>query len=125
MKCAKSMLAMTLLMAAGVTSAHHSFAAFDVEKQVEIQGVLKEVKFRNPHSWFVVAVTDANGKVEDWAVEGLSLGALAAKGVKRSDFKVGEKVGVTLNPLRTGGIGGSLVSVKLPDGTVVTGGPGQ
>lgn len=114
-----------LAAVAGSASAHHSFAAFDLQKTVEIEGVLKEVRFSNPHSWFVVAVAGANGASEEWAVEGLSPAAMVSKGIKRSAFKVGDHVQVKLNPMRAGGLGGSLVSVKLDDGTVVTGGPGQ
>ena len=125
MKYVTCFLTAALALAAGTASAHHSFAAFDLQKTVAIEGVLKEVKFTNPHSWFIVDVTAAGGATEEWSVEGLSPAALIAKGIKRSAFKVGDKVQVTLNPLRAGGNGGSLVSVKLSDGSVVTGGPGQ
>jgi hypothetical protein len=40
-------------------------------------------------------------------------------------MKVGDKVTITVNPLRDGAVGGSLVAVKLADGTVINGGPGQ
>lgn len=118
-------LAIALMLCSAGAWAHHSFAAFDLQNTVEIQGVLKEVKFSNPHSWFIVTVTDASGATADWAVEGLSPTAMIAQGIKRSAFKAGDKVNVTLNPLRAGGTGGSLVSVKLSDGSVVKGGPGQ
>ena len=114
-----------LACAATSALAHHSFAAFDLTKTRDIQGTLKEFKFTNPHSWMVVTVTDEKGETAEWTIEGLSPGALAAKGVKRSAFKPGDKIAVTLNPLRSGENGGSLVSAKLADGSVVTGGPGQ
>jgi hypothetical protein len=59
---------------------------------------LKEFKFTNPHSWMVVTVTDGKGISAEWTIEGLSPGALAAKRVKRSAFKSGDKIVVTLNP---------------------------
>ena len=120
-----TVVAAIAVLAAGSAFAHHSFAAFDLQKTVEIEGVLKEVKFSNPHSWFIVTVTGKDGAAEEWAVEGLSPSGMVAKGIKRSAFKVGDHVQVTLNPMRAGGLGGSLVSVKLGDGSVVTGGPGQ
>ena len=117
--------AVVLVAVAGAAAAHHSFAAFDLQKTVQIEGVLKEFRFTNPHSWFVVSVTGADGSSEDWAIEGLSPSGMASKGIKRSAFKEGDHVQVTLNPMRAGGNGGSLVSVKLGDGSIVTGGPGQ
>jgi hypothetical protein len=114
-----------IALAATPALAHHSFAAFDLTRTTEIQGTLKEFKFTNPHSWMVVSVTDDKGNSAEWTIEGLSPGALAAKGIKRSAFKSGDKIAVTLNPLRSGENGGSLVSARLADGSVVTGGPGQ
>ena len=59
--------------------------------------MLMEVKFSNPHSWFIVAVPDENRTAADRAMEGLSPAALISKGVKRSVFRVGDKVSETLN----------------------------
>lgn len=113
-----------LLLGAVPAFAHHSFAAFDLKKTVDVEGELTEVKFTNPHSWFQVKVTGADGKEELWNVEGLSPQALFSKGLKRSAMKVGDHVKITLNPLRSGEPGGSLVNVTLADGTVLLGGPG-
>ena len=87
---------------AAAASAHHSFAAFDLGKTTEIEGVLTEVRLVNPHSWLEVEVASADGKPVRWAIDGL-----------------------VVNPLRTGEPVGSLVSVTLADGTVLLGGPGQ
>ncbi len=125
----KSIVSLVFGAAAALAStaalAHHSFAAFDLTKTVVIEGVLTEVKFTNPHSWFEVNVVDASSKSTLWAIEGLSPQQLIGKGLKRSSMKVGDRVSLTANPLRDGSIGGSLVSVKLADGTVLLGGPGQ
>ena len=32
-------------------SAHHSFAMFDAQKTVTLQGTVKEFEWVNPHSW--------------------------------------------------------------------------
>ncbi len=110
---------------AAAASAHHSFAAFDLGKTTEIEGVLTEVRLVNPHSWLEVEVASADGKPVRWAIEGLSPRQLFDKGLKRSALKAGDKVKLVVNPLRTGEPGGSLVSVTLADGTVLLGGPGQ
>ena len=55
---------------AAAAYAHHSFAThYDTNNIVEISGILSDVKMRNPHSFFEVDVTDAEGKTETWEVE--------------------------------------------------------
>ena len=118
-------LALLMLCVAGQVSAHHSFAAFDLSRTVVIKGELTVVKFTNPHSWFEVKVVNAKGEDELWKVEGLSPQQLFSKGLKRSAMKVGDKITLTVNPLRSGEVGGSMVNITLADGTVLLGGPGQ
>ena len=76
-------------------AAHHSFsAAFDASKPVTVSGVLTEVKLANPHSWWVVDVTRADGKVESWHFEGSTPSSLIRSGYKPNSLKVGDKVTV-------------------------------
>ena len=42
--------------------AHHSFSAFDMAKEVDVQGVVKEFRWTNPHSFLVLTGKDAAGK---------------------------------------------------------------
>ena len=75
--------------------AHHSFsAAFDASKPVVVTGVLSEIRFVNPHSQFVVDVTDASGKTETWKFEASTPSSLIRSGFKPGTVKVGEKVTV-------------------------------
>ena len=51
-------------------SAHHSFAMFDNEKSMTVQGQVKEFEWTNPHSWLRVMVMDQNtGKPLLWVFE--------------------------------------------------------
>ena len=68
-----------VLFTASQAMAHHSFAAFDLNKTVVIQGELTVVRFTNPHSWFEVKVAGAEGKSEMWKIEGLSPQQLCGK----------------------------------------------
>lgn len=75
--------------------AHHSFAAaFDATKPVVVTGVITEVRLVNPHSQFVVDVTDASGKVETWRFEGSTPSSLIRSGFKPGTLKAGDKVTV-------------------------------
>src|SRR5512134_2266831 len=61
------LFAMTTLICAATTYAHHSFAAtYDETKTITIKGKMVQFSFRNPHSFVQVEVTDGNGKVR-WA----------------------------------------------------------
>jgi hypothetical protein len=49
--------------------AHHSFAAeFDAKNCRDFTGVLTKLDWQNPHAYFYVDVTEANGQVESWSV---------------------------------------------------------
>ena len=75
--------------------AHHSFAAaFDASKPVVVTGVISEIRLVNPHSQFVVDVTDSSGKVETWKFEGSTPSSLIRSGFKPGTLKVGDKVTV-------------------------------
>jgi len=75
--------------------AHHLFsAAFDSSKPVVVTGVLTEVRLINPHSWFVVDVTDPAGKVETWRFEGSTPSSLIRSGFRPGTLKAGDKVTV-------------------------------
>jgi Family of unknown function (DUF6152) len=49
--------------------AHHSFAMFDAEKTVVLDGTVKEFQWTNPHSWILMMVDGVEGKSEQWAIE--------------------------------------------------------
>jgi hypothetical protein len=95
---------------------HHSFAMFDQTKVVPLKGTVREFQWTNPHAWIQVDVTDASGKAEMWSVELNSPNNLRRQGWKSNSLKPGDKVTVTINPLRDGKKGGLFVAVVLPDG---------
>ncbi|MEO8313979.1 MAG: DUF6152 family protein [Pseudomonadota bacterium] len=116
-------LAASLAVFAGIASAHHSGAMFDSAKTVVINGTVTEFNWVNPHSSFKVEVTGADGKPVIWAVEMNTPQNLTREGWKRTTIKNGDKVAVTVRPLRDGKPGGSYVSIKLADGKVLSGAP--
>jgi Family of unknown function (DUF6152) len=99
--------------------AHHSFSMFDTSKEVVISGVVREVQWGNPHIWVVVTVPGADGSSTTWSFEGASPGSLIRVGWKPDAVAVGDKVVVTAHPLKNGEHGGGLLSVKLPNGSVL------
>lgn len=99
--------------------AHHSAAGVDQSRTVTIVGVLKEFKWANPHSWMDIDVTDDKGATKLWSVEMTAPAYLARAGWTSKTVKPGDKVTVTVRPMRNGDPGGLFVSITLPDGRVL------
>jgi hypothetical protein len=95
---------------------HHSFNMFDDRKELVLKGEVKEFQWSNPHTWIQLNVADASGKVVEWSIEGGSPNLLGRQGWKRNTLKPGDKVEITVHPLRDGQPGGSFMSAILPDG---------
>ena len=100
-------------LAASSAFAHHSFAMFDYQKTVVLDGTVKEFQWTNPHSWLQLVVRDASGKDVEWSIEGGSLNALSRLGWKRTSLKPGDKAAVAFHPLKDGTPGGSLLYVTV------------
>jgi hypothetical protein len=111
-----AMLLCTAAMLLPTAQAHHSFAMFDRTKTVTLAGTVKDWQWVNPHSWLQLLVTDTNGTVTEWSIEGRSPNVLARRGWTKSILKPGDKVTVIVYPLKTGEAGGAFVRLTLPDG---------
>ena len=101
--------------------AHHSGAMFDAAKKVDVTGTIIDFNWSNPHANFKVNVEKPGGVSEVWAVEMNSPNNLVRDGWKRTTLKAGDKVTVTVRPLRDGTPGGQYVSIVLADGKVLGG----
>ena len=114
---------MMLGLMAAVTPAfaHHSGAMFDTSKKLDVTGTVVDFNWSNPHANFKVNVEKPGGASEVWAVEMNSPNNLVRDGWKRSTLKPGDKVTVTVRPLRDGTPGGQYVSIVLADGKVLGG----
>lgn len=108
----------SLLVAAGAF-AHHSFAMFDREKEVVLTGTVKEFQWTNPHAFIEMNVPNAKGEPEHYSIEMNSPNNLTRQGWKSTLLKNGDKVVVTMNPLRDGKRGGLFVAITFADGKVI------
>lgn len=120
MKKTAFVLGLLALASAGGASAHHSYAMFDRQKDAALVGTVEAFKWSNPHSWIEIKVPNAKGGADTWGVEMGSPAALVRAGWRSTTLKPGDQVTITVHPLRSGEFGGSFVSVKLPDGRVMT-----
>jgi hypothetical protein len=118
------MAGIALLPGADRVLAHHSFSAtYDATQKVEIEGVVKEFVWRNPHSFMRIDVADKDGAVRTWALEWGSASQLALSQITRTTIKPGDKLIVGGEPARDQSSNRLLIrTVKRPvDGWVWSG----
>jgi len=87
--------------------AHHSAAGIDQTKSVSQEGVVKQFKWANPHSWLEVEVTNAKGVAEVWNLEMNPPSYLVRAGWKSTSVKPGDKIKFTARPFKNGDPGES------------------
>jgi uncharacterized protein DUF6152 len=99
--------------------AHHSFAMFDAEKTVNLEGTVKEFQWTNPHAWIMLTVANDGAEAQHWAIEMNGPGGLARQGWRPKTLTPGMPVTMQIHPLRDGTTGGQFISIMLPDGTQI------
>ena len=121
MKCPHPFVAVCLIAVAGSApaNAHHSFAMFDLGREVELSGTISRFDWTNPHSFVWVDVVGSDGKTVTWGAEGQSPNYLGRRGWSRDTLKVGDKVTLIIMPLRDGSPGGMFKRLTLPNGKVI------
>ena len=109
-----------IIVAVPMTSvkAHHAFARFDSNREVTLEGTVKEFQWTNPHAWIVLTV-DRKGRPEQWAIEMSGSSGLAREGWQPKTLTPGMMVTATIRPLRDGTNGGQFLEITLPDGTML------
>ncbi len=113
--------AVGLLAAAPAGWAHHSTAEFDYGKTIDVEGVVKEVQWTNPHSYLQILSKGPDGATIQWGVE---IGAPAINvrlGWRKDSVKVGDKVTLTMAPARDGRNFGTLRVITFEDGHKLSG----
>ena len=92
------------LAAAGGAAAHHSFAAtYQADDRIEIQGTVRELVWRNPHSFLRIDVTDEDGHTRTWSLEWTSANRLAGTNLTQTTLRPLDVVVATGSPARTPG----------------------
>ena len=113
--------------AAHGADAHHSFAMFDNENQIKLQGKVTDFQWTNPHVYIELDAENVYSEdktVKHWTVECANPGILNRIGWKFNMIKPGDSITIIVAPLRSGEPGALLKQVTLPDGRVfANGGP--
>jgi len=114
-----SLAGMAVAIFASPAFAHHSFAMFDADSKMTLEGIVKEFQWTNPHAWIMLTVANAEGRPEPWAIELNGPSGLVRQGWKPKTLTPGMPIELTIHPLRDGSHGGQFMAVKLPDGTLI------
>ncbi len=105
------------VLAVGSTGwGHHSALMFDFEKEVTLDGVVKEFQYTNPHSWLLVDVTNDDGTVTTWGFEAEGPSTLMRAGISRSDLSPGTGLSITGNPMKDGRPAAAWITATRADG---------
>jgi hypothetical protein len=118
-KAGKTLALCGVLFAVNAAYAHHSFAMFDMSKNVTFQGTVVEYNWENPHTHIIVKVPEsASGKETPgtWDIEGGAVNIMAKQGWTKTTFKPGDPITVVGHPMKDGSKAASLFYVILPGG---------
>ena len=118
-----ALIAAMLTAAAVPAAAHHSNSAYQVDQIITLEGTVKEWRWMNPHTWLYLTVQGADGKAQEWAVEGRPPGILGRAGWSSTILVPGEKVTVHASPAKNGDPEGIIARVTKADGTVLGNAP--
>jgi hypothetical protein len=108
------LLTIAIAFAEGQAMAHHSFAMFDFTKVTTFHGVIKEFQWTNPHVILSFTVDAKEGEEPQvWCAELTSPGNLTRVGWSKRAFKAGDRVEISVHPLRDGTHGGAFVKATI------------
>jgi hypothetical protein len=110
-----------LFVIAGPAFAHHSDAMFASDKEVTLNGTVREFQYTNPHSWIQLVVAgQAGAQPVEWSIETGAPIVLLRAGIKPTALKPGDRITLRAHPLKDGSAGGSLIDIKKEDGTTLS-----
>ena len=114
-------LSTALIFSATTASAHHGTSAhFDHDKEINVEGVVTEMKFVNPHSYLYFDVIDDSGEVVPWRCEMVEAGTLRRAGLTSEILAPGTVVRVNGQPARRENAVCYLETMTLTDGTTIS-----
>ena len=126
------MLIVGAIVVASITpmQAHHAFAAeFDEKRPIKfLDATVTKVELINPHSWIHVDVKQADGTVENWAIEAGSPNILLRRGITKSTLKQGDKIVIDGYQSKDGSHRANGRDLTLPNGQHLflgSSGPGE
>jgi hypothetical protein len=86
-----------IVAVAGTTAvAHHSYAAYHLDRLIEVEGVLETLEWRNPHSFIKVSADDGRLYTGEWQ----AASAMERRGIGSDTLQQGDRIVIGGNPKR-------------------------
>lgn len=114
-------LVSTGIVGSGTAWAHHSTTIYDLRARVVLEGTVKEYRWTQPHAFVELVTAKPGGGTEQWNVEIGTPSVNSRMGWKMNDIKAGDKLTMTVHPVRTGAKHATASIVKLADGRTLYG----
>ena len=111
-----ALLGLGLLLIAVPLFAHHGNSNFDIDKKLTLKATVTEWVWANPHCWLKFDATDDKGTVVHWIAETSNPADMTNLGWSKQVFKPGDRVTVTLQPVKNGQPIGRVMQVVLANG---------
>ena len=112
---------LALILFATTSFAHHSYVAeFDADSPATIEGVVKEVWFKNPHVRYYITVINEDGEEVVYDTRGLTPVKLVRQGWTKKTIQVGDRVKIHGHLGHTNKRIMSILDITLEDGRVLT-----
>jgi hypothetical protein len=115
MNRASPLLGLLLLPFAAV--GHHSTAEYDRNIDMELEGEVVRVLWRNPHVRLTIKTLSDDGSEELWSLEAADLNGMDRRGIRRDLIQIGDAVKVAGNPSSRRDLNLSVSNILLPSGT--------
>ena len=104
-----------------LTYSHHGFNAhYDVSNPVLIEGIIKEFRYINPHSFVYIETTNTDGEQEIRWCEMQASSQLRIKGINENSLQVGDRIRIEGFQARRDPLGCEFGTGYLADGNVLS-----
>jgi hypothetical protein len=100
-----ALLACAFAVAPYASQAHHSHGNYDVRNYTELEGIVVDFIWLNPHVWIYLDVADGDGGTVTWALEGASINELSRLGWSKDSLQKGDRISARCHALRDGAKG--------------------
>ncbi len=102
-------------------TAHHAFAAdYEPGNEGEVEGIITEVIYKNPHARYYLEVSNDDGSKELWDLQTMNLMMLGRVGWTKDTLQVGDKIRVEGILGRNNTRRMSISVVTVDDGRVIS-----
>jgi hypothetical protein len=96
--------------------AHHSAAPFNFGEPVVVEGIVKEIRVVNPHTFIALEITDDERGTRDVEYEGMSASIFYRAGYTTDSVEIGDTIQIRIAPRYDGEDGGFITSFTTADG---------